>query len=113
MHALKRYLVGALLGLVVTAPASFAQEALILDHTFVSASRDLGQVIGPAPAELRYPLAGGGRYAVGPTAAVDLRTGQSRPLPGASVVLAVDPARPRAFLAWNCSHSADTCDVVA
>ena len=107
------HLVVAAVMLGTSAGASIAQDALVVGDTYVSASRDPGQRLGAAPIELHYALAGGGRYAVGPTEAIDLRTRQSRPLPAGAVVLAVDPVRPRAFLALNCDNTADTCDVVA
>ncbi len=98
MRLKMRILVATALLLGASAGVSVAQDALILDNKFVSASRDPGQAIGPAPPELLVPLAGGGRYAVAYGHVLDRRTGVVAPLPFDATVLAVDPARPRAFL---------------
>lgn len=112
MVTLMRILVAAALILGASRGVSVAQDALILDNKFVSASRDPGQAIGPAPPELLFPLAGGGRYAVFYGHVLDRRTGVLAPLPLDSTVLAVDPARPRAFLKRNCDVALDLCNVV-
>lgn len=94
------------------AAVAHAQDALVVDDLFLSAIRDPGARIGPAPLALQAPLAGGGRYAVGPTVAIDRVTGQTYPLPFTAFVLDVDPVRPRAFLAQLCDQTVNTCQVV-
>lgn len=98
--------------LAVAAAPAHAQDALVVDGLYLSASRDPGAPLGKAPAEWQLPLAGGGRYAVGSSFAIDRVTRQLFALPLASFVLDVDPARPRAFLAQNCNRTANSCDVV-
>lgn len=112
MNRLGGLLTALLVAHAAVAPA-FAQDALVVDGQYLSASRDPGAPIGPAPPELQLPLAGGGRYAVGGAAVIDRVTGQRYPLPISAVVLAVDPVRPRVFLAQMCNQTANACDVVA
>lgn len=92
---------GALTALLVVhafAAPAWAQDALIVDRQFVSASRAFGEPIGPAPDELRGPLAGGGRFAVTGATIVDRAIGTITTIPLTVSVAAVDPLRPRLFV---------------
>lgn len=111
MHRIGLGVAVAVLAVGIARPAR-AQDALIVDGLYLSATRDPGARIGPAPQSLQVPLAGGGRYAVGAAAAIDRVTGQTYPLPLTATVLAVDPVRPRAFLSQMCNQTANTCEVV-
>jgi hypothetical protein len=81
----------------LVAPA-WAQDALIVDRQFVSASRAFGEPLGPAPDELRGPLAGGGRFAVMGATIVDRVVGTITTIPSSVTLAAVDPLRGRVFV---------------
>lgn len=86
--------------LALAAPMSVvAQDLLAADDRIVGAIGGFGADLGPAPAEVGRPLAGGGRFSVTESAITDLRTGQVR-LVEPGQVIGVDPVRPRVFVRY-------------
>ena len=104
------------LALLLAAPSIWAQDGVIVGRRFVGATRHFGADLGPVPEDLTWPLIGGGRFAVRETAdlrdILDRRTGATVALPANSVVLALDPTRPRVFVVVY-SFSPVTTAVVA
>lgn len=107
-----RQALAAALAMAVWAAPAGAQDVLIIGGLQINAAEDPGRPIGVVSYDLMRPLAGGGRYAVRDTDVRDLRTGSTWPLPVGSVLLTVDPSRPRIFLRENCDVPADRCDLV-
>ena len=85
-----------LAGVLAATPAA-AQDRLFEGARELGAIGRFGQDLGPAPNVPLSQLAGGGRFAIRDSEAIDLRTGAVQSLaPG--FVLSLDGARPRVFM---------------
>ncbi len=113
---MSRLVPGLALALLIASSPTFAQDGVIVGRRFVGATRQFGADLGPVPDDLTWPLIGGGRFAVRETAdrrdILDRRTGATVALPANSVVIALDPVRPRVFV-LQYSHAPVLTAVVA
>lgn len=97
--SLHRACLGAASAVVFAAGTPLAaQDGLIVNGRMVSAVRNLGEDLGPAPAIATGPSIGGARYTIVGYGIVDRRTGHTVYMPPTYTVLAVDPVRPRVFI---------------
>ncbi|MEZ5290901.1 MAG: fibronectin type III domain-containing protein [Vicinamibacterales bacterium] len=100
--------VGVLLG---GGSAAVAQDTVIVSGRFLSGVRDPGADLGPAPVELTWPLAGGGRFAALGNQVVDLHTGQRHTFSAPGTIIAVDAVRPRVFFRHTAPHQAGIAEI--
>lgn len=91
-------LMAALATMLASAVPARAQDGLIVNGRWVSAVRQFGADLGPAPDGWLAPSAGGGRYAVNGHTVTDRRTGSRTQIPYEYDVLLPDPVRPRVFV---------------